>query len=141
MATVKSGNLIKLYLRENGSTASFGYVVCNEDLTLDGTSDEISRPTKCGVLKAAGTPSYEIPYSGVANFAPDAGQISEATLAEWFQDGTTLDFVFGDSATSAVIIDRSGTGVITAHSVTSPVDDLVGFEGTFSVSGNLTIDL
>lgn len=142
MAQTVNSNLIKLYLRPNGSTAAFGFVVCNEDLSLDGTADEISRPTKtCGVLKSAGTPSYEIAYSGVANFAPSVGQISEAQLAEWFNDGTTLDFIFGDNSTGATKVDRSGTGIITAHTMTTPVDDLVGFEGTFSVSGTLTITL
>lgn len=142
MATTANANLIKLYLRPNGSTAAFAFVVCNEDLSLDGSADEVSRPTKtCGVLKTAGAPSYEIPYSGVANFNPGIGQVSEAQLAEWFNDGTTLDFVFGDASSGATKVDRSGTGIITSHTMTTPVDDLVGFEGTFSVSGQLTITL
>lgn len=135
MATGKSGNLIKLYLRENGSTASFKYVVCNEDLSLDGTSDEVSRPTKCGTLKTAGTPSYEAPFSGVANFANSADQISHNELSDWFAAQTVLDWVISDAATGGAVIDKSGTGVLTAYSEGYPVDDFISFTATLAVNG------
>jgi hypothetical protein len=133
--TTKSGNLIKLYLRENGSTTAFKYVVCNEDLSLDGTSDEISRPTKCGTLKTPGTPSFETPFSGVANFTPDADQISHNDLYNWFAAGTILDFVIGDASTGGTVLDFSGTCSITALTIQAPVDDFVGFDGTLAISG------
>lgn len=133
--TPKSGNLIKLYLRENGSTVAYKYVVCNEDLSLDGTSDEVSRPTKCGTLKTAGTPSFEVPLSGVANFTPDADQISHNELWDWFAAGTALDFVVGDASTGGTVLDFSGVGTLTALSIQAPVDDFVAFDGTLAVNG------
>ena len=138
MATPKSGNLIKLYLRENGSTAALRYVVCNEALSLDGTSDEVSRPTKCGTLKTAGTPSFEIPVSGVADTAPDADQVSASELWAWFAAGTTLDFVWGDDDTAPAFFGYSGVGAFTAMTLDAPVDDFVAFDGTFAVSGTPT---
>ena len=133
--TPKSGNLIKLYLREAGSTASYKYVVCNEDLALEGTSDEISRPTKCGTLKTAGTPSYTIPLSGVANFTLDADQLSHNELSDWFATQQSLEFVLSDAATGGTIINYSGNGVLTDFSLQLPVDDMIGFTGTLAVNG------
>jgi len=134
-ATPKSGNLIKLFLRQTGSTASFRFVVCNEELSLDGSSDEVSRATKCGVLKTAGTPSFEIPLSGVSDFLPAAGTISHNELWDWFAAGTSLDFVFGDLSTAGTVLDYSGNGVFTALNIQAPVDDFVAFDATFAVNG------
>ena len=134
-ATGKSGNLIKLYLRLNGSTASYKYVVCNEDLALNGTSDEVSRKTKCGTLKTAGTPEFEIPFSGVANFSNDADQLSHNELWNFFATGSTLDYVLGDASTSGTVLDFSGTCTITDLNISAPVDDFVAFDGTLAVSG------
>jgi len=134
-ATGKSGNLIKLYLRENGSTATYKYVVCNEDLALNGTSDEVSRKTKCGTLKTAGTPEFEIPFSGVANFTLDADQLSHNELYDWFAAQATLDFVLGDASTGGTVLDFSGTVSITDLNIAAPVDDFVAFDGTLAVSG------
>jgi len=135
MATPKSGNLIKLYLRENGSTGSFRFVVCNENLELDGSADEVSRATKCGVLKTAGTPSFEIPVSGVADFAPTAETISHNELWNWFAAGVSLDFVYGDAPAAGTILDFTGNGVFTSMTIGSNVDDFVEFDATFAVNG------
>lgn len=138
MATGKSGNLIKLYLRENGSTAAYKYVVCNEDLSLEGSADEVSRPTKCGTLKTAGTPSYSISFSGVANFANDASQISHNELADWFAAQTLLDFVFGDAPTGATVLDFNGVCTLTSFNITATVDDFISFDATLGVNGTPT---
>ena len=138
MATYKSGNLIKLYLRPNGSTTAFGYIVCNEDLALNGTGNEITRSTKCGVLKDNGEISFEIPFSGVADIAPGGGTLSHNQLYDWFVAKTSLDFVFGDASSGGAVLDFSGVGVLTALNIQAPVDDFVGFDGTLSVTGNPT---
>lgn len=135
MATPKSGNLIKLFLREAGSTAQFKYVVCNEDLSLDGTSDEISRPTKCGTLKAPGTPSFEIPLSGVMDTVPGVDQISSNEMWDWFASQQELEWLIADAATGATIVDKSGVGSLTAFTETYSVDDFIAFTGTLSVNG------
>jgi hypothetical protein len=135
MATPKSGNLVKLYLRESGSTTAFKYVVCNTTLSLDGTAEEISTNTKCGVLKAAGTTSFEIPFAGVTDYAGDAGTISANNLYNWFAAGQLLDFVIGDAATAGTVLDFSGTASITALAVAAEVDNFVSFDGNLSVNG------
>ena len=135
MATPKSGNLVKLYLRETGSTTAFKYVVCNTTLSLDGTAEEISTTTKCGVLKAAGTTSFEIPFAGVTDFAGTAGTISANDLYNWFAANTSVDFVIGDAATAGTVLDFSGVAFITSLTVSSEVDNFISFDGTLSVNG------
>jgi len=135
MASPKTGNLVKLYLRENGSTTAFKYVVCNTTLSLDGTAEEISTNTKCGVLKTAGTTSFEIPFAGVTDFAGDAGTISANELYNWFAANSQLDFVIGDAATAGTVLDFSGVGSLTSLTVAAEVDNFISFDANLSVSG------
>lgn len=137
MATPKSGNLIGLYLAPGGGTKKV--VVCNEDLSIEGTAEEITRATKCGVFKDAGNVSYSISFSGMADFAPSGTQVSQADLATWFNAKTKLDFAFADDITTPAIISQTGQCYITAFNITATVDDFVSFDATLSVTGALTI--
>lgn len=140
MATPKSGNLIKLYL----SIPDGGWktVVCKEDLSIEGTAEEITRSTSCGVFKDAGNLSYTISFSGMADFAPGTDLVSQAELATWFNTKTKLYFVFGDGNNDldpATIMLQSGECYITAFNITATVDDFVSFDATLSVTGNLSV--
>ena len=138
MATTYSGGLIFLYLRQNGTTGAFKSVVCNEDLAISINTEILERSTKCGVLKAAGQSSNEVPFSGVCNFAPGVTELSHNELLDWAIGKVKLDFVMSDAATGGTILDISGSGYIGAFEIQTPAEDFIAFDATFAVDGNVS---
>jgi len=141
MATTYSGGLINLYLRENGTTGEFKSVVCNEDLAISINTTIIERSTKCGVLKAPGQSSNEVPFSGVCNFAPGVGELSHNELLNWAIGKVKLDFVMSDASTGGTILDISGPGYIGDFELQAPAEDFIAFTATFGVDGNVVNNL
>ncbi len=141
MATTYSGGLIFLWLRPNGTTTGFKSVVCNEDLAISLNTEIIERTTKCGVLKAPGQASSEIPFSGVCDFAPGGTQVSHDQLLDWAIAKTKLDFVLGDLSTGGTILNVSGAGYLGDFELQAPAEDFIAFDATFAVDGNVVNNL
>lgn len=135
MADTNLGNVIFLYLRPNGGTIAFKKVVCNEELALSLDRDIIEANTKCGVLKAAGSLSSEIPFSGVANFTPAGTELSHNELLDWQLAATKLDWIVSDASTGGTKIDMSGAGYLGSFELTASTDEFISFDCTLAVDG------
>lgn len=135
MATPKSGNLINFYLRESGSNTAYKSVVCVESSSFESTSNVNERVTKCGTLKSPGVINATKNVSGVVDFAVSGNLLSYKELLDWHLGGTVLDFVIGDAASGATLVDISGTGFIQDLSIDDSADESIGFDMTFNING------
>lgn len=138
MAITKiAGKLVKLQISTDGGT-TFKTVVCAEDSNLDGSTEVNSRDTKCGVLKSFGNTSWTLTGSGVANATPEATEVSADEILTMFQDTTTVNFKITHD-TGDTIIYRTGAGSFSAYSESHPSADLVDFDYTLEVDGDIDI--
>jgi hypothetical protein len=137
MASAKTGNLVQLFLRLNSST-SWKYATCNTEIALEAESEIIEEATKCGVFKQPGTKSFTIPFSAFSNYELGANEISHNQLWDWFVAGSTIEFILGDSAGTAVIAQYTGTGKIGSLSQSFNVDEFIGYEFDLIVDGTPT---
>jgi hypothetical protein len=130
------GKDVTLSISTNLVTPAYLAVVCAEDSTLDGSTEVNSRDTKCGVLKSFGNTSWTLTGSAVANTTPTVGEMSADEVLTVFQDSTEVLFKLEDAAGG---IYRQGRGTFSAYSESHPSADLVAFDFTLEVDGDIDI--
>lgn len=139
MATTKiEGKLVTLEISTNLVTPAYKMVVCAEDSSLSGSTEVNSRDTKCGVFKSFGNTSWTLEGSGVANATPEADEVSADEILTIFQDSTPVLWKITHTSGDTVIY-RQGEGTFSAYSETHPATDLVGFDYTLEVDGDIDI--
>ena len=87
-----NGTLIGISISTNLVTPAWKEIVCSsEDITLDGSTEGgTTLTTRCGVLKTAGTASWQVTGSGVFNTTVGGSEVSGNELVELFQDKTDI---------------------------------------------------
>lgn len=130
------GKDVTLEISTNLVTPAYKAVVCAEDSTLNGSTEVNSRDTKCGVLKSFGNTSWTLEGSGVANSTPETDEISADEILTIFQDSTPVLFKLSDAGGA---IYRQGQGTFSAYSESHPSADLVSFDYTLEVDGDIDI--
>lgn len=139
MAVTKiEGKFVSLEISTNLVTPAYKMVVCAEDSNLDGSTEVNTRDTKCGVYKTFGNTSWTLTGSGMANATPDSDEVSADEILTIFQDGTPVLWKITHT-TGDTIIYRQGQGTFSAYSETHPAADLVGFDYTLEVDGDVDI--
>lgn len=132
------GKLVGLFISTVLDVPVWKEVVCGQDVGVEGSKDVTTVRTKCGVLKTAGDPSWNITGSGVANHTPGATELSADELITILQGDTDV-LVKLEHATDDAIYYRQGQGIMTAYSESAGESDPISFDFTIEISGNLTI--
>lgn len=148
MATNVKSNLVlvrlsEVSIAEADSDATAQFLVCEEDLSLDGSADVAETPTKnCGTFKVPGTPGHTWGGTGIVAGNLAANEVSSQQLMEWMDAGTTIYMVIKNNAdagaglTSGEVIYRAVQGYFSSVGETFNTGDGMGkFSWEFTPNG------
>jgi len=132
------GKQVLLSISTNTETPDYKTVVCSVDNGLSGSRDVNSVSTKCGTVKAGGSPNYTVTGSLAANSAPESDEMSADALLALFESGDDFLFKMAHITTPADYY-RAGTGFFSSYNETANDTDLVRADFTIEVKGGLDL--
>ena len=132
------GDLVALSISTNVTTPAYKEVVCSENSGLDGSADVNTKRTKCGVIKGVGPMAWTFTGSGAFNSIPGGSAMSAQELVTAAQDQTPI-LVKLAHATDATIYYRQGQGIISSYSETANSGDVVSYDFTIDIEGDLDV--
>jgi hypothetical protein len=131
------GDLVGVWISTNTVTPDYAEVVCAENTKVDGSADLKKKSTKCGVAKKTGPVDWTITGSGVHDSAPGTGKISADAMIALLQSGD--EFLVKVAHTTAALVYRQGTAVLSKYSEDFSVGGFGEFDFTIDVIGDLDV--
>lgn len=123
---------------------TFETLVCEIDVSLEGTVDVTEEKTKCGNFKGVEDPSYSLSGNAVTNISPDSGEASYKTVQAFFNGKTKLYWRLQSPAIGSFLVGEgfyhAGQGYFTNLSLSASNGELIKFSYTFTVDGNIDIE-
>ena len=118
--------------------------VCNTSLSANLATAVNTVSTKCGVIKSVGELSGTVNFSGVANTAPTASEVSlKDALAlannQTLTEGRFVNLLDGSVALGEAVLIK-GDGYVTSITPTADADGSLTFDAVFEFTGTIDID-
>lgn len=115
--------------------ATYKKVICLTDAGVSSSKTTTDTDTRCGVLTATGNSTVTFTGTGVVDDSPDADELSHNEMWALKLAGTTFIIVFQNVLGTIFL---GGSGTLTDISDTASSGNLVTFQFTVKISGNLS---
>lgn len=141
MPTEQLATFVTMWVSETNS--NFKTIVCEESSQSSTTANVTTTKTKCQTFTSVDTPELVISGSGVAGANLNANQVSFKQIQAWAQAKNKLYFIRKNEAdtpngiASGEIVYLDGQGYFSEATETSAEGDVIKFNWSFTVSGDV----